>query len=143
MCSSSVSLASLQRLLYFPIVLIICLAYIFLLKPLDLSNLKSQYKAFRLFYYLLYSCYIIRLASLFYPKTYRNRQDFNQVILIDRKLYSRVRYAYLSRPLPQFSSSFPLSRPKGLGLSVSSQLPPLLIRGILLFSQVSYNRLLA
>ena len=60
-----------------------------------------------------------------------------------RQLYSRVQYACLSRPLPQFSSSFPFSRPKGLGLSISSQLLPPLIQGILLFSQISYNRLLA
>ena len=77
---SSISLASLQRLLYPLIVLIIYLVYIFLLKLLDLSNLKTQYKAFYLFYHLLYSCYIIYLVSLFYPKAYRNYQDFNQVI---------------------------------------------------------------
>ena len=79
----SISLVSLQRLLYPLIVLIICLVCIFLIKPLDLGNLKFQYKAFRLSYYLLYNCYIIYLASLFYPKAYRNRQDFNQVILIE------------------------------------------------------------
>ena len=74
---TSVSLVSLQRSLYPLIVLIICLVYIFLLKLLDLGDLKSQYKAFRLSYYLLYNCCIVRLASLFYPKAYRNRQDFN------------------------------------------------------------------
>jgi len=65
---TSVSLASLWRPLYSFIILIICLVYIFLLKLLNLGNLKSWYKAFRLFYYLIYSCYIIRLAFLFYPK---------------------------------------------------------------------------
>jgi len=39
--SISVSLASLWRLLYPLIILIICLDCIFLLKPLDLGNLKS------------------------------------------------------------------------------------------------------
>src|SRR6266568_9595008 len=66
--SSGVSLASLWRPLCSPIIFIMYLAYIFLLKPLDLSNLKSWYKAFRLFYYLLYGCCVVCLASLFYPK---------------------------------------------------------------------------
>src|SRR6266571_8135916 len=71
-CSSGVSLASLWRPLYSPIIFIVCLAYIFLLKPLDPSNLESWYKAFRLFYYLLYSYCIIHLVSLFYPKADRD-----------------------------------------------------------------------
>ena len=82
MRSTGVSLASLQRLLYPLIILIIYLVYIFLLKLLDLGNLKFYYKAFYLFYYLIYSYYIIRLASFFYPKAQRDRQDFNQVIFI-------------------------------------------------------------
>jgi len=39
--SSIISLASLWRPLYPLIVLIVCLVYIFLLKPLDLGNYKS------------------------------------------------------------------------------------------------------
>jgi len=70
---TSVSLASLWRPLYPLIILIIYLVYIFLLKPLNLGNLKAWYKAFYMFYYLLYSYCIVRLASLFYPKAYRNR----------------------------------------------------------------------
>ena len=81
--SSSVSLASLQQPLYTLIILTIYLVCIFLLKLLDLSNLKSKYKAFYLSYYLLYNCYIIYLVSLFYPKAYRDRQDFNQVVLTE------------------------------------------------------------
>ena len=92
---TSISLASLQQPLYPLIILIIYLVYIFLLKLLDLSNLKAQYKAFRLFYYLLYSCYIIRLASLLYPKAYRNCQDFNQVIFIEH-FYTNT----FSQPIP-------------------------------------------
>ena len=92
---SGVSLASLQRPLYPLIILIIYLVCIFLLKPLDLSNLKAQYKAFRLFYCLLYYCYIIRLASLLYPKAYRNRQDFDQVIFI-KYFYTNT----FSQPIP-------------------------------------------
>ena len=80
---TGVSLASLQRPLYSFIILIIYLVYIFLLKLLDLGDLKSQYKAFRLSYYLLYNYYIIYLMSLFYPKAYRNRQDFNQVVFAE------------------------------------------------------------
>jgi len=68
MRSTGVSLASLWRPLCSFIILIACLVYIFLLKLLDSGNLKSWYKAFRLFYYLIYSCRIVRLASLFYPK---------------------------------------------------------------------------
>ena len=79
----NISLVSLQRPLCSPIILIICLACIFLLKLLDLGNLKSQYKVFRLFYNLLYSCYIIYLVSLFYSKASGNRQDFNQVVFIE------------------------------------------------------------
>ena len=74
---TGVSLASLQRPLYPFIIFIIYLVCIFLLKLLDLGNLKSQYKVFHLFYYLIYSYYIIYLIFLFYPKAYRNRQDFN------------------------------------------------------------------
>ena len=92
---TSVSLASLQRLLYPLIILIICLDCIFLLKPLDLGNLESQYKAFHMFYYLLYSCYIVCLASLFYSKAYRNRQDFNQVVFIEH-FYANT----FSQPIP-------------------------------------------
>ena len=98
---SSVSLASLQQLLYPLIILIIYLLYIFLLKLLDLSNLEAQYKAFRLFYYLLYYCYIIRLASLLYSKAYRNRQDFDQVIFAEH-FYTNT----FSQPIPYPYSSF-------------------------------------
>jgi len=38
---TSISLARLWRPLYFLIIFIVCLVYIFLLKPLDLGNLKS------------------------------------------------------------------------------------------------------
>jgi len=72
-CLTGVSLVSLWRLLYPLIILIICLDCIFLLKLLDLGNLKSWYKAFHMFYYLLYSYYVVCLASLFYLKAYRNR----------------------------------------------------------------------
>ena len=96
-----ISLASLQRPLYPLIILIIYLVYIFLLKPLDLGNLKTQYKAFRLFYYLLYSCYIIHLASLFYPKAYKNYQDFNQEIFAEY-LYANI----FSQPIPYPYSLF-------------------------------------
>ena len=68
MCLSGVSLVSFWQPLCSPIVFIVCLAYIFLLKPLDLSNFESWYKAFYLFYYLLYGCCIVCLASLFYSK---------------------------------------------------------------------------
>ena len=98
---TGVSLASLQQPLYPLIILIIYLVYIFLLKLLDLDNLKAQYKAFYIFYYLLYSCYIIRLASLFYPKAYRNRQDFNQVVFIEH-FYANT----FSQPIPYPYSSF-------------------------------------
>ena len=98
---SGVSLASLQQPLYPLIILIIYLVYIFLLQLLDLGNLKSQYKAFRLFYYLLYSYYIIYLVSLFYPKAYRNRQDFNQVILAEY-FYANT----FSQPIPYPYSLF-------------------------------------
>ena len=98
---TGVSLASLQRPLCPLIILIICLVYIFLLKLLDLGNLKTQYKAFRLFYYLLYSYYIIYLASLFYPKAYRNRQDFNQEIFTEY-LYANM----FSQPVPNPYSLF-------------------------------------
>ena len=90
-----ISLASLQRPLCPFIIFIICLVCIFLLKPLDLGNYKSWYKAFCLFYYLLYSCYIVRLASPFYPKAYGNRQDFNQVIFT-KHFYANI----LSQPVP-------------------------------------------
>jgi Tfp pilus assembly protein PilO len=73
MRSTGVSLASLWRPLYPLIILVVCLVCIFLLKPLDLGNLKAWYKAFYMFYYLLYSCCVVRLASLFYPKAYRDR----------------------------------------------------------------------
>ena len=73
MCSTSVSLASLWCPLCPLVVLIICLVCIFLLKPLDSGNLKSWYKAFRLFYYLMYGCCIVCLASLFYPKAQGDR----------------------------------------------------------------------
>ena len=92
---TGVSLASLQRPLYSFILLIIYLVYIFLLKLLDLGNLKPQYKALRLFYYLIYSCYIIHLASFFYPKAQGNHQDFNQVILIEY-FYANI----FSQPIP-------------------------------------------
>ena len=95
------SLASLRRPLYSLIVLIIYLVYIFLLKLLDLGDLKSQYKAFYLFYYLLYSYYIIYLASLFYPKAYRNRQDFNQVIFI-KHFYTNMFSQPISYPYSLF-----------------------------------------
>ena len=98
---TSVFLASLQRPLYPLIILIICLVCIFLLKPLDLGNFKSQYKAFRLFYYLIYSYYIIRLASLFYPKAQEDRQDFNQVIFIEY-FYTNT----FSQPIPYPYSLF-------------------------------------
>ena len=101
MRSSSVSLASLWRPLYPLIILIIYLVYIFLLKLLDLGDLKSQYKAFRLSYYLLYNCYIIYLASLFYPKAYKNRQDFNQVIFTEH-FYANT----FSQPIPCPYGSF-------------------------------------
>ena len=93
--STGVSLASLQRPLYSFIVLIIYLVCIFLLKLLDLGNLKPQYKALCLFYYLIYSYYIIRLASFFYPKAQGNRQDFNWVILIEH-FYANT----FSQPVP-------------------------------------------
>ena len=93
--STGVSLASLQRPLYSFIILIIYLVCIFLLKLLDLGNLKPQYKALYLFYYLIYSCYIIRLASFFYPKAQGNRQDFNQVILTEH-FYTNT----FSQPIP-------------------------------------------
>jgi len=80
--SSIVSLASLWRPLYPLIVLIICLVCIFLSKPLDLGNYESWYKAFRLFYYLLYSYCIVRLASPFYPKAYGNRQAGSYILTI-------------------------------------------------------------
>ena len=80
---SSVSLASLWRPLYPLIVFIIYLACIFLSEPLDPSDFKTWYKVFCLFYYFLYSCYIIRLASRLYPKANRDRQDFNQVVFIE------------------------------------------------------------
>ena len=98
---TGVSLASLQQPLYSFIVLIIYLVYILLLKLLDLGNLEPQYKALRLFYYLIYSCYIIRLASFFYPKAQGNRQDFNQVILIEY-FYTNT----FSQPIPYPYSSF-------------------------------------
>ena len=98
---SSISLASLQRPLYPLIILILYLVCIFLLKLLDLSNLKAQYKAFRLLYYLLYSCYIIRLVSLLYPKAYRNRQDFNQVIFI-KYFYTNIFSQPISYPYSLF-----------------------------------------
>ena len=65
---TGVSLASLWRPSYSFVVLVIYLVYIFLLKLLDLGDLEPWYKALRLFYYLIYSCCIIRLASFFYPK---------------------------------------------------------------------------
>ena len=99
--SSGVSLASLWRPLYPLIILIIYLVYIFLLKPLDLSNLKAQYKAFHLFYYLLYYCCIVRLVFLLYPKAYRNRQDFNQIIFTEY-FYANT----FSQPIPCPYSSF-------------------------------------
>ena len=92
---TGVFLAGLQRPLYFLIVLIIHLVYIFLLKLLNLGNFKAYYKAFRLSYYLLYNCYIIYLATLFYPKAYRNCQDFNQVILTEY-FYANI----FSQPVP-------------------------------------------
>ena len=101
MYSTGVSLASLQRPLYPLVVLTIYLVYIFLLKLLDLGNLKSQYKAFYLSYYLLYNCYIIYLASLFYFKAYRDRQDFNQVVLAEY-FYTNT----FSQPIPYPYSLF-------------------------------------
>ena len=80
--SFSVSLASLQQPLYPLTILVIYLVYIFLLKLLDLGNYESQYKAFHLLYYLLYSCRVVYLSSLFYFKASRIRQYFNQVIFI-------------------------------------------------------------
>ena len=101
MRSTGVSLASLWRPSYSFIILVVYLVYIFLLKLLDLGDLKSQYKALRLFYYLIYSCYIIRLASLFYPKAQGNRQDFNQVILMEY-FYANT----FSQPIPCPYGSF-------------------------------------
>ena len=95
MRSTGVSLASLWRPLYSFIVLIICLVCIFLLKLLDLGNLEPWYKALRLFYYLIYSCCIVRLASFFYPKAQGNRQNFNWVILIEH-FYANT----FSQPIP-------------------------------------------
>ena len=119
MRSTGVSLASLQRPLYPLIILIIYLVYIFLLKLLDLGNLKPQYKALRLFYYLIYSCCIIRLASFFYPKAQGNRQDFNQVIFIEHfytNIFSQpILYPYglfLYLLVPQGNSN--ISTPKVL-----------------------------
>ena len=62
MRSAGVSLASLWRPLYPLIVLVICLVCIFLSKPLDSGNLETWYKAFRLFYYLVYVCCVVCLA---------------------------------------------------------------------------------
>ena len=76
MCLTSVSLVSFWCPLYPFIVLIIYLVYIFLLKPLNLGNFKSQYKVFCLFYYFIYNCCIVYLASLFYPKAQRDCQNF-------------------------------------------------------------------
>ena len=101
MRSTGVSLVSLWRPLYPLVILIIYLVCIFLLKLLDLGDLKSQYKAFYLFYYLIYSCYIIYLASLLYPKAYRNCQDFNQVIFIEH-FYTNT----FSQPIPYPYGSF-------------------------------------
>ena len=98
---TSVSLVSLWRPLYSFIILVIYLVYIFLLKLLDLGDLKPQYKALYLFYYLIYSCYIIYLAFLFYPKAYRNYQDFNQVVLIEY-FYTNT----FSQPIPYLYSLF-------------------------------------
>ena len=98
---TSVSLASLQRPLYPLIILIIYLVYIFLLKLLDLGNLKSQYKVFRLFYYLIYSYCIIRLASFFYPKAQGDRQDFNQVVFAEY-FYANT----FSQPIPRLYGLF-------------------------------------
>jgi len=83
MRSSGVSLASLWRPLYPLVVLVVCLVCIFLSKPLDSGDLESWYKAFRLSYYLLYNCCVVRLASLFYPKAYGHRWDFDWVILAE------------------------------------------------------------
>ena len=99
--STGVSLASLQQPLYSFVVLIIYLVYIFLLKLLDLGNFKPQYKALCLFYYLIYSYYIIRLASFFYPKAQGNYQDFDWVILIEH-FYANT----FSQPVPCPYSSF-------------------------------------
>ena len=101
MRSTGVSLASLQQPLYSFIILIVYLVYIFLSKPLDSGNLESQYKAFRLFYYLIYSYYIIYLASLFYPKAQGNRQDFYQVIFAEY-FYANT----FSQPIPHPYGSF-------------------------------------
>ena len=98
---TGVSLASLQQPLYSFIILIIYLVYIFLLKLLDLGDFKPQYKALRLFYYLIYSYYIIRLISFFYPKAQGNRQDFNQVILTEH-FYANT----FSQPIPYPYGSF-------------------------------------
>ena len=98
---TSVSLASLWRPLYPLIILVICLVYIFLLKLLDSGNLKSQYKAFHLFYYLIYSCCIIRLASFFYPKAQGDRQDFNWVIFAEY-FYANT----FSQPVPYLYNLF-------------------------------------
>ena len=95
MCSSSVSLASLQRPLQPLIILIIYLAYVFLLKLLNPGNFKTQYKAFGLFYYLLYSRYIIHLATLLYPKASRDRQNLNQVVFTEY-FYANT----FSQPIP-------------------------------------------
>ena len=99
--STSASLASLQRPLYPLIIFVIYLVCIFLSKLLDLGNLKSQYKAFRLFYYLIYGCYIIRLASLFYPKAQGDRWDFDQVIFAEH-FYANT----FSQPIPCLYGSF-------------------------------------
>ena len=99
--STSISLVSFWQPLYSSIVLIIYLVYIFLLKLLDLGDLKPQYKALRLFYYLIYSCCIIRLASFFYPKAQGNRQDFDWVILT-KHFYTNT----FSQPIPCPYSSF-------------------------------------
>ena len=94
MHSTSIFLASLQYFLCPFIVFIIYLVCIFLLKLLDLSNLKSQYKAFCLFYYLIYSCCIICLASLFYPKAQGDCQDFNQVVFI-KYFYTNIFFQFV------------------------------------------------
>ena len=65
---TGVSLASFWRSLCPLVVLVVCLVCIFLLKLLDSGNLESWYKAFRLFYYLMYSYCIVCLVSLFYFK---------------------------------------------------------------------------
>jgi hypothetical protein len=68
MCSTGVSLVSLWRPSCSLVVLIMYLVCIFLSKPLDSGNHESWYKAFRLFYYLIYGCCIVCLVPLFYPK---------------------------------------------------------------------------